>query len=823
MDYAAIGECAEIQISNSVGRCEFTECCGSLKQGLYENERYFLYNYAYLCNEIIMGVSFRRDFTKSSTMKKNLLLIGWLCLWVVVANAQAFVVSSQTDGESTRVDLSLNDYQLINKIFQGKTYTTLDMDHHIVIETKGFAQLPVVMRMLSIASTGGVDVKVMDSRYTDIQLTYPMLPGRGVIYRNQNPDSIPYQIAVESITNSWYPEQVAQLDEPFLLRDERGVHVVFHPVQYNAELNVLRVYSYIRVEVQPDGKPSVNELSGNEYSKVVLPGLNRQLFINYQNTKEDLTLGEHGDLLLIYTQRDSLAIQPYAHWKNQDGFNVEQMMVDRGAYVVDSVKNAYERNHNLLFVQLVGDFQDVRTDTLYQAMYSHYAACDPKLGCVSGSDVIPDLIVGRFSVDTPEQVTNQLNKTFKYVQQPETEGEWYGKALGLASAEYNTGDDNERDAEHMDVIKDNKLMPGYNYTVASAYDPGATSGQVAQNVDEGLGMINYVGHGDWNMFVTSGFNNNGVDNLTNGDKLPFIVSVACVNGFFNNRNASKECFAEHWLRKEDGGAVATLMASIYQPWTPPMRGQDYFNDILIGGYDYSANPGNGTSTAELRTTFGGIAFNAFALMLAENNGSNDVETVHTWNIFGDASLQVRTQAPMQLNINQYDIDAANDFSAVVSSADVPLAGARVTLQGQDTIITSLTDNEGMVTMPHHFVASDDSVYVTVTAFNHTFIQHKVRVGGGVGVASYDAASIQAKLYPNPAAEHAVMQYVAHKGDESYVVICDVTGRELTRQVNIAVHDGMQSFTLPISRLKTGVYLISVEVEGLSQTLKLVRK
>ena len=39
-------------------------------------------------------------------------------------------------------------------------------------------------------------------------------------------------------------------------------------------------------------------------------------------------------------------------------------------------------------------------------------------------------------------------------------------------------------------------------------------------------------------------------------------------------------FAEAWLRKSNGGAAATLMATINQPWTPPMVGQDYMNDLV---------------------------------------------------------------------------------------------------------------------------------------------------------------------------------------------------------------------------------------------------
>ena len=67
--------------------------------------------------------------------------------------------------------------------------------------------------------------------------------------------------------------------------------------------------------------------------------------------------------------------------------------------------------------------------------------------------------------------------------------------------------------------------------------------------------------------------------------------------------------------KEGGGSVMFLGATISQPWQPPMRGQDYFADILIGGYDYTAHPGqSGINTTEGRTSLGSIVFNGLVLI-----------------------------------------------------------------------------------------------------------------------------------------------------------------------------------------------------------------
>ncbi|MCP4576581.1 MAG: hypothetical protein GY846_09895, partial [Deltaproteobacteria bacterium] len=305
----------------------------------------------------------------------------------------------------------------------------------------------------------------------------------------------------------------------------------------------------------------------------------------------------------------------------------------KGTNVKNTIQNAYNADPDLLYVQLVGDWDDIRCDTV------EGGPADNALGLVAGSDNYYDLIISRFSVGSAADVTNQVNKVITYETNPNQA--WWEKALGIASVEggVDDGDDGESDKEHVEIIKTYKLLPAGYTTVYDQYDPTGTASGVASAVNEGVHVINYCGHGDvteWVSPETTGFNNTRVNSLSNGSKLPFIFSVACVVGLYSGR---QECFAEAWLRKQNGGAVSALMATIYQPWDPPMRGQDYMNDLLTGGYDYAVNPGTGISTSHGKTRVGSIAFNAFNLQIAEA-GQGDVNTTKTWVLFGDGSLQV---------------------------------------------------------------------------------------------------------------------------------------------------------------------------------------
>ena len=349
------------------------------------------------------------------------------------------------------------------------------------------------------------------------------------------------------------------------------------------------------------------------------------------------------------------------------------------------------------------------------------APMDPQLGCVVGSDDQPDICIGRFSANNPGHVTIQVNKSINYEKNPDSDN-WYSSALGVASNQ-GPGDDNELDYEQIDVIYNDKQHP-YTYdNFSTAYDPSGTSSMVTNAINDGVSAINYCGHGSATSWGSTGFSNSHVNNLTNGSKLPFIFSVACVNGAFQN---SSDCFAEAWLKKENGGAIVTLMSTINQPWDPPMRGQDYFNDVIIGGYDYSAHPGqNGINTDEQRNTLGAVAFNGLVLMTTESGSSSDWETAKTWIYFGDVALQPRTIEPAPLVLSTDVIFVGMPYDLIVTSNGSPVAGAMVCLSQNGEYYNAITDEAGHVNIEQDLLPGE--ALLVVTALNTETIYSNITI------------------------------------------------------------------------------------------------
>jgi len=616
-----------------------------------------------------------------------------------------------------KLAFTLNDYQLEEFTAGGETFTRISFESSVYTNKKGWAALPYVGASVMLANRN-VDMQVTAEAYEDITLTHPLLPSRGVITRDQDPSKVPYVIDPRSVTEAWYPGQAATSSGPFILRDLRGISVFMYPFQYDALHNTLRIIKEFTVLLVENNSPVVNPLP-KEPGMIAreMDGVYRSVFINYDQTMYDLTIGNYGDILVVTTSRDEAAIEPYMQWKREKGYNVTKEVVATGTNVKTNVLNAYNANNNLLYVQLVGDWADIKCDLL-----SGYAPMDPQLGCVIGSDQYPDICVGRFSAGSPAQVTIQVNKSIAYEQNPDLGGSWYGVSTGVASNQ-GPGDDNELDYQHIQNIYDNKLHPFTYDTQNQIYEPSATIQMVKNAVNGGTSIINYCGHGSPTSWGTTGFSNGDVATLTNGNKLPVIFSVACNNGNFHDPG---DCFAEAWVKKENGGAIMFLGGTISQPWDPPMRGQDYFNDMIVGGYDYTAHPGqNGISTTEGRMFLGPCVYNGLVLMTTEATQAEDWETAKTWTYFGDIALQMRTDQPADLTVSNEVILVGVPYTTTITGNGGPVEGAMVCLSQGNAYFSGITDVTGTVSITNTLVPG--TAKLCVTGYNAETIYQDITV------------------------------------------------------------------------------------------------
>ncbi len=379
----------------------------------------------------------------------------------------------------------------------------------------------------------------------------------------------------------------------------------------------------------------------------------------------DLSGGAGADYVIIAPREFITAVQPLADQRSAQGLRTRVIDVadiynqyNDGIYHPIAIKN-FLRDAYLNWPQpapayavLVGDghwnFKGYKipnygtpADTpIY--MPPNLAWVDPwqgevdsssDLAAVSGNDILPDLAIGRLPVNNLNELTAVVSKTLAYEQGgiqpyqrrvtfvsdniPDPKGAGDFVASSEAAISYLSK------AYAVDRLYENDLgcpfnnpCPALNYALTTSL-----------NLTGAL-FVNYTGHGsaaqwsDERVFV-----NADVPTLTNTNRLPILLSMTCLDGYWMHAAVTTtSSLAEVNVRAANGGAVAAF--------SPTGLGLTNGHDSLDAGF-LTAIFSNGVQRLGPAT---------LAAKLQVFATGNDLDLVHTFTTFGDPALKLPTYA-----------------------------------------------------------------------------------------------------------------------------------------------------------------------------------
>ena len=613
-------------------------------------------------------------------------------------NIQFTLLHSNSNEAVVRVDFGTFQTETVS--VNGEDMQKLIMTDAYPVLKKGSPELLQTAFSLIVPEGSNPETEILDAQFTEVQ-QFALAPSKGKLYRNVNPDNIAYTENPDYQISNYLLGSAVEMGDSYQLRDFQGMNFKVYPFDYNPAAQKLKIYSSVTVKVTFNSSRSIATATKNNRT---FDAVYANQFLNYRALRSK-PIGEEGDILIICPENFMEAMQPYVDWKIRNGYNTEMVSVTAAGNNANAIKTYitnYYNEHNLAFVIIVGDNAQFPTPTVSGNKSDNYFTE------IAGNDNYPDIILGKISAENVSQVETQVQRFIEYEQNP-PETSHFTSFMGIASSQ-GPGDHNEYDYQHIHNIN-NKLQ---NHTYTSGYElfegtqggldasGNPTASMVSNGVNNGVGIINYCGHGDVQMWVTTSFNNNNVNNLTNVGKLPFILSVACVNGEYHTGT----CFAEAWLRAthngQPTGAVGFTGSTINQPWNSPMCAQDAMIDLLIG-----------TNQDNQIFTFGGMFFNGIIKML---DIYNEVEVFRTWILFGDPTLLMRTAVPEQLEVSYSNSLPAGIPSMTFSSA---VENARITVTHNNEIVAvgRITNGEYSLDFNHTYLPTD-TLKVLATATNH---------------------------------------------------------------------------------------------------------
>ncbi len=172
---------------------------------------------------------------------------------------------------------------------------------------------------------------------------------------------------------------------------------------------------------------------------------------------------------------------------------------------------------------------------------------------------VPDMNIGRIPGASPEDMAAIVHKLIRYET---AKTEFPGRALLVA-------DDDDMAFENLNDLLATYLPP--DITAVKIYarlyaDLNVVTSDILGAIDSGALITSFVGHGDvirWGAEPSGGGDfiiaANDLSNLTNKDRLSFIIAMDCLNGYFSQ--SYDYSLAEEWVMAPDKGAVACIAPS----------------------------------------------------------------------------------------------------------------------------------------------------------------------------------------------------------------------------------------------------------------------
>lgn len=411
-------------------------------------------------------------------------------------------------------------------------------------------------------------------------------------------------------------------------------------------------------------------------------GLQSPKSISYYNPPDLFSPSNAADYLIITHAAFSDAVQALANFRAAQGLRTRVVDVadlynefNDGIYHPLAIKNflAYTFAHwqppAPSYVLLVGNghwnFKGYTGPANYWSvpiyMPPHLVWVDPwqgevdsanRLANIVGTDILPDLAIGRLPVDTLDQLNAAISKTIAYEQAGwnPAQKSWQKRLLFIA--------DNVPDPAGDFVMFSNSII---SETIPLHYDvdrvylnhlgcppggagscPAATTAIVAVLNNTGALFVNYIGHGAderWAheaIFKTTAVTGdqddpakNNILLLSNSDRLPVVLSMTCLDGYWIHTLPNKISLAVELVRAPDRGAVATF--------SPTGLGVASGHDVLNRGF----------FNAVFRAGTPKLGLASIAAKLALYGTGYHFDLIDTFTIFGDPALR------MQVTYHQY--------------------------------------------------------------------------------------------------------------------------------------------------------------------------
>lgn len=477
------------------------------------------------------------------------------------------------------------------------------------------------------------------------------------------------------------------------------------PVQWDPSTQELEVAAKIIYVVQHDGDDEKFEPITQERYKIA-----ERIFLNWEVMEPVFVPNLRfysADYLFIYPDSSYAdEIKPLVDQKKARGFKVTEMNVadDIASSTCNDIRSAiqtWEASVPLwrdAYALLVGD-----TDVIPQCTSPDGDQTDDIYASTNGDDLDEEIYLGRLSVDSESDLANQVTKILTYEDHPSLfccynqAGLWAHKED--APGKYEGAHETVRTFAYAD-------SPIFHTYYGS--QAGVADSDVANRVNNGVGVMAYRGHGSssstatgWNQ-GSEYFNGTDVSTLSNPlSRSPVVWSFACTNSKLDVNDS----IAEKWMELADAGS-----SSYYGATRTSATSQNHVLDEWMFRAVYDE----------------GLLTQSHAIERGEAQMAALSGARNAWMylLLGDPDMKIRTKNPVNIVIKipelieicrfcELPIQVLDERGNPIQNALVglwkPSANNLPNLEGE-TWVNGYTDVKGFISLPYSALTEGELYY-----------------------------------------------------------------------------------------------------------------
>ncbi len=516
----------------------------------------------------------------------------------------------------------------------------------------GAPQLPVINKLIQVpfGASFKVEVKSYDTKeynLADFGVSTPIFPRQPSAPKDGSEVPFVYEKSAY-IYKGFNGQQLTSIQEAGVMRHMRLANLTIAPVKYDAVSNKIVVYNNIDFEiVMTDADMSTSKAKHDSLWSPAFSWM--ESMVTVPNALKFGKRSNKQGYVIVSDPAFKKEIETFAAWKTEKGYQVKVAYTDQfgtGAAITNNLKTWLHGLYNNptadfpapSYVLFVGDNEQVpafKGQTGSHITELYYVAVTP-------GDFLPDMLTGRFSAKTVDQLIPQIEKTMEYEKFQMPDPTFLDDAVLVAG--WDASWSRSHGWPHINYATKyffNKENGFKNLTVSLSAGSQMNTAAIVAAVAKGVSYVNYTAHGSATSWADPAFSIANIEKLGNKGKYPLVVGNCCLTSKFEVAT----CFAEAWLRAKDCGAIGYIGGTNSTYWDEDFWWGVGLHSIVKPNNDgvppLKENTGVGALDALFETN-GGISNAGF--MLAGNlavEASTSSRKQYYWEVYhlmGDPSL-----------------------------------------------------------------------------------------------------------------------------------------------------------------------------------------